>query len=98
MKTTKAVLLPELNPVLSVNSNDEFQEWALETYEWLSLVGIESPRVLVGDSVDPYLCRYRLSYTQCDSRESLNCLNMVSVIWTGLLPAQWIRNLIVNVM
>lgn len=76
-----------------MSSDDEFQDWALETYEWFGLVGIESPRILAGDSVDPFLCRYQLPYPQGDLRENLNSLNMVSVLWTGLLPAQWIRNL-----
>lgn len=92
-RTNKAVLLPNLNPALSANSDDAFQDWALETYEWLSLLGIESPRILVGDSVDPFLCRYRLPCPQGDSREYFDSLDMVSVTWRGLLPAQWIRNL-----
>lgn len=81
-----------------MKSDEDFQDWSLETYEWLSLVGIESPRVLVGDSVDPFLSRYQLSSPRGDSPENLKALNMVSTTWTGFLPAQWIRSLLTSLV
>lgn len=34
------------------------QEFAADTYEWLSLVRLQSPRVLATDDVDPYISSY----------------------------------------
>ena len=60
----------------------------MEIYEWLSLVGLQSPRVVLGDAIDPYLSRY-----QVPNDNSENTMNLVTLTWTGFLPAQWVRGL-----
>ena len=96
-KAINAVVVPELDLTHSMASDEEFEEWSLEIYEWLSLVGIESPRVHLGDSIDPFLCRWRLPLRpSCPEDSSLSHCDVKTLIWHGLLPAWWIRNLFIE--
>ena len=90
-RTTRAVLQPILEFTQVLTSNDEFEDWSLDIYEWLSLVGMQSPRVLREDSINPFLSRY-----QVPEHDSANCLDMVSLKWTGFIPALWIRALFIE--
>ena len=67
---------------------DEFSDYALNLQEWLALISIESPRVMVGDEIDPYLSRY-------DVEQDLTVpeAKIVKVKWKGMLPARWIAQL-----
>ncbi len=85
-KTTERVYAPNLNPPHSSDSDDCFDDWALETSEWLSLVALESPRILSEDAIDPFLSRYQVPHD-----DSGNVLNMVTLTWTGFIPALWMR-------
>lgn len=72
-----------------VKHDDE--EWSTEIHEWLSLVALHSPRIKATDNIDPYLCRYSVpSYAVSKVHD------LVSVKWSGLLPAIWIRRLFVE--
>ncbi|CAD6587543.1 MAG: hypothetical protein ASARMPREDX12_002930 [Alectoria sarmentosa] len=84
-KTTERVRVPNLSPPHSSNFDDNFEDWALETYEWLSLVAMESPRIISEDIVDPFLSRY-----QVPNNDSGKTLNMVTLTWTGFIPRLWI--------
>ncbi|KAL9101091.1 MAG: hypothetical protein Q9163_003606 [Psora crenata] len=86
------VLVPSLGPTNASSSNVEFEQWALETYEWLGLVSMQSPRVQAGDKIDPFLSRYQLSTNDLAGQPA----NLITLTWKGLLPATWIRNLIVE--
>ena len=88
LRVIKEALVPNLIHSQVVTSKDDFEEWSLETYEWLSLVGCDSARVGQGDSTDPFLSRY-----QVPDGESQNSLNIVTMTWTGLIPGEWIRAL-----
>ena len=88
-----AAIVPDLNPAQELHAEDELEEWALEVYEWLSLVGIQSPRVLAGDTIDPYLSRYKHQLPQSDSSKPQD---LARITWFGLLPPQWVRKLFVN--
>ncbi len=90
--TIKGILLPLLDLNKHSKSNKDFEDWALDTYEWLCLVGIESPRVLQIDSIDPFLCRYQVP----NNDDSNTAVNMIKLTWNGLVPAQWIRALFVE--
>ena len=92
LRTIKGVIEPKLDHSQALSSNDSFEQWSLETYEWLSLLGLESPRVLREDSIDPFLSRY-----QVPDGESQNSLNIVTLTWTGLLPGEWIRALLIEI-
>lgn len=95
-KTTEAIKLPDLSPTLSEN-DPELHDWALEMYEWISLVVVDSPRVSVMDSIDPFLSRYQPP--QGDSRgRDHGVLKLVSTTWTGFLPSDWIMGLFVDVL
>ena len=66
----------------------ELEDRAVELYEWLSLVSLESPRIDVSDSIDPYLSRY-----QSPAAVNVVCQKVVRIKWCGLLPASWITEL-----
>ena len=90
MKTTERVSAPNLNPPHSSDSDEHFEDWALETSEWLSLVALESPRILSEDPIDPFLSRYQVPHN-----DSGKVFNMVTLTWTGFIPASWMRCLFV---
>ena len=56
--------------------------------EWLDLVALESPRILPGDRVDPFLCQYEVPDSD---RARVTKVTMLS--WRGFLPAEWIKRL-----
>ncbi|QSZ29102.1 hypothetical protein DSL72_003612 [Monilinia vaccinii-corymbosi] len=53
---------PAFKPPVDSDSNDDgdFQDFAIETHEWLSLVSLGSPRINSTDNVDRFLSRYDL--------------------------------------
>ena len=68
--------------------SDEHQEDAADLLEWLSLVPMDSPRIVSGDAVDPYLSRYAVPY-----EDEAVSQNLVSVRWRGFITAQWMQGL-----
>ena len=89
-KTIQRVRQPNLSSPSSSDSDEDFEDWALEIYEWLSLVTLESPRICLQDTIDPFLSRY-----QVPNNESETALNLVMLTWSGLIPASWIRKLLI---
>lgn len=85
------IRLPELTNMSLTNANGEFEDWAVEIHEWLSLIALQSPRLRSDDHIDPYLCRYSVP----ESESSL-ISSVVILQWTGFIPASWIRCLLVN--
>ena len=90
-ETTKRVRIPNLNPSRSSDSHEDFEDWALETYEWLSLIAMESPRVCLEDTIDPFLSRYQVP----DGDPGI-LSNMTILTWTGLIPNCWVRTLFIH--
>ena len=88
LTTTEGVRVPFLSPAPGSDCGDDFEDWALETYEWLSLVALKSPRIIFNDAIDPFLSRY-----QVPDCESGKIFNMVALTWTGFIPASWIMQL-----
>lgn len=88
LTTSPPVLVPNLAHSDCASSHDQFEQWSLETYEWLSLVAAGSPRVLRGDTVDPFLSRYQVP----DANDGKS-LNLVTLTWVGLIPPGWITAL-----
>lgn len=79
------VNLPRLDPPSEIGApyNAEFEDYAVETLEWLSLVQLGSPRIDPDDKIDPFLSRYVPpgdSYTSC---------NVVKIKWEGFLSPSW---------
>ena len=91
LTTSEGVRVPILNPAPASDCDDDFEEWALETYEWLSLAALKSPRVVFNDAIDPFLSRY-----QVPDGDLGKILNMVALTWTGLIPASWIMQLFIH--
>lgn len=87
---SEAVLLPCLHPTKATDSDDMFKYWALDIYEWLSLVSLDSPRVLAGDDIDPYLSRYQAPENESDAGATCR---MIKLSWKGLIPNKWVRHL-----
>lgn len=90
-RTTKAAKVPNLTSTKSSSCADDFEDWAVETHEWLNLLAMNSPRVFLEDSIDPFLSRY-----QVPEGDSKNAHSMVIVTWNGLIPASWIRQLLLE--
>lgn len=90
-RRSKGVLLPGLDPSEALNSRDNLEDWAVGTLEWLSLVAMQSPRVMSADIIDTYLSRYQVPEGGAD-----NSCPMVIISWKGLLPAVWIRSLFIE--
>jgi ribonuclease P/MRP protein subunit RPP40 len=77
---------------LSENTDDEnAREEAAELLEWLSLTMMRSPRVQKGDSVDPFLCRYRPA-------EGCTPVDLVHYQWRGFAPATFVLKVLLAVM
>lgn len=84
------VLCPRFN--LSEDTGDEdVREEAAELLEWLTLTASRSPRVRKGDSMDPFLCRYR-------SAEGATPVDLVSYQWRGFAPAAFVLKVLLAAM
>ena len=70
---------------------DDFSEEQLEIVEWLGLVVLDSPRLMPGDAINPYLCQYQIPG---DDQAKID--KVVKVTWKGLIPAEWIKELYLN--
>ena len=90
----KQIIIPSLNPKQALDSNEEFEDWTTEIYEWLSLISLESPRVQAGDKIDPFLSRYSVPDGMSESSGTRSG-DMISLRWKGLIPSYWIRSLLI---
>ncbi|KAI9782069.1 MAG: hypothetical protein M1816_002010 [Peltula sp. TS41687] len=80
---------PTLSKAVEMSTVEkDFQERAIEYYEYLNLVCMESPRIVTTDAIDPFLSRYNVPVTEksVDAR-------LVRLRWKGFLPARWIAEL-----
>ncbi|MCJ1461697.1 hypothetical protein MMC07_000295 [Pseudocyphellaria aurata] len=66
---------------------------SIELHEWLGLNVLGSPRIQEDDSVDPYLCRYAVP-----DDGPIIVSGVVTMQWSGLIPASWIRQLLVELI
>ncbi|KAI1133156.1 ribonuclease P 40kDa subunit [Nemania abortiva] len=86
-----AVRIPSLgvpSAVLADQTRQELDEYATEVYEWLSLIRLDSPRVKLGDSIDPYLSSYAIPGDSSESSEGRLC----KISWQGFIPPKWAAN------
>jgi ribonuclease P/MRP protein subunit RPP40 len=63
--------------------DDEFETFATETHEWLSLVSLNSPRIDPEDRIDSILSRY------IPPGESLTSSQLVKITWGGFISPSW---------
>lgn len=88
-------LRPESNTVVK-DDRDEAERFATETYEWLSLVRLGSPRVEDGDKVDSYISQYSLPDGPGNQEPYPG--NVCRMTWRGLLASDWVRALFVELL
>lgn len=76
--------VPPLTPPANSSPADDcdFDEFAIETHEWLSLIALESPRINPNDRVDSFLSRYA-------PPDPSTAANLVKVTWHGFLSPTW---------
>ncbi len=92
-----AVVIPILKPPLAIlerSNRLDLDEYATDIYEWLSLVRLGSPRITIGDSVDPYLSRYAVPGSPDDTQEGKLC----KISWDGFISPIWTRQLLADVI
>ncbi|KAI0509302.1 ribonuclease P 40kDa subunit-domain-containing protein [Xylaria bambusicola] len=85
------IQIPPLNipsAVLADRSRQELGEYSTEIYEWLSLVRLESPRVGLGDDINPYLSTYAVPGDPNGSNEGQLC----KITWQGFIAPLWAVN------
>ncbi|GKT83966.1 ribonuclease P 40kda subunit [Colletotrichum tofieldiae] len=84
------------NEVIQNGDRPDLEDFATETYEWLSLIRLRSPRVDAEDNIDPYLSRYRVpSGTDADTpAHSKVC----KITWQGFFTSDWVRSVLINAL
>ncbi|KAK3379235.1 ribonuclease P 40kDa subunit-domain-containing protein [Lasiosphaeria ovina] len=90
-----SVIIPPLNPQLDstiLGPIEDFESFATEIYEWLSLVRLQSPRIQLGDQIDPYLCRYQIP------GPSEQGSKICKISWQGFISPSWAREILVDVI
>ncbi|KAL2267078.1 hypothetical protein VTJ83DRAFT_4355 [Remersonia thermophila] len=88
------VLIPKLSVDPDLESPDhqrDLEDYATELYEWLSLVRLQSPRVHVGDQIDPYLSRYQVP-------EGAEAGKVCRISWQGFLAPSWTRQTLIEIL
>ena len=90
--TIEHVCVPSLRPP-PVQAETSLHEWVYETTEWLGLVGLCSPRIMEGDTPDPYLSRYALP-----AGTTTLGITIRRIRWSGLLNTVFITRLIIELM
>ena len=75
-------------------NKDDYEQFSTDVYEWLSLVRLESPRILSTDQIDPYLSRYQVPGASQDPQPATLC----KISWQGFLSSPWARKTLVDVI
>lgn len=89
------VNVPPLRPSLTDHSGNEvgeFDEYAVETHEWLSLISLNSPRVDPEDKLDPFLSRY------APPGDLTTRSKLVKATWQGFLSPAWAHKIFVQAL
>ncbi|KAI1201691.1 ribonuclease P 40kDa subunit [Nemania serpens] len=83
--TTKIPRLEPPSTIIDNKDRQELDEYATGVYEWLSLVRLGSPRVNLGDDIDPYLSTYTIPGAPTEGSEDRLC----KVRWQGFISPSW---------
>lgn len=92
IRKTRTVKTPEFQAPSNSNSNEDFDDYAVEVREWLALVTLDSPRLDVNDEIDPYLSRYT------PPESSTEGVQLDRVTWEGFLDPSWAHKALVEVL
>lgn len=90
---TSPLLKPAADMVANEGSHD-FEEFASDIYEWLSLVRLQSPRILTTDSMDTYLSRYQVPGEADQHKADKLC----KISWEGFLSPTFARKALSDVI
>ena len=97
-----SVTVPPLKPTVSTavpSQTDEYENFANEAYEWLSLVRLQSPRVESGDVIDPFLSRYRVpakgNQQQGGNQQGTRLCRLT---WEGFFSPTWARGILADLI
>ena len=81
--------IPNLNPPReAITDRDEFEEFAMDTYEWISMVRMQSPQLQVASNVDAYVSSYEVPCRDDAVETALAC----KVSWHGFLSPAWVHD------
>ncbi|KAI2609337.1 ribonuclease P 40kDa subunit [Hypoxylon fragiforme] len=89
--------IPLLKPspaILEPQNRLDLDDFALDIYEWLSLVRLNSPRLRVGDKIDPYLSDYSVPGQAEEIQEGKLC----RISWQGFISPKWTQKLLADVI
>lgn len=78
--------------MLAENDREALEYFATESYEWISLLRLASPRVKPQDSIDSYLSRY------CVPGDTTQESRICKISWEGFLSTQWLHGLLMDVL
>jgi ribonuclease P/MRP protein subunit RPP40 len=74
---------------------DDFSDFSVEIYEWLSVISLESPRVVPNDRIDPFLSRY--SPPPAESPKP-SVTELVKISWKGFTSSSWAHKIFVQAL
>ncbi|KAL2067051.1 hypothetical protein VTL71DRAFT_1475 [Oculimacula yallundae] len=85
---------PSLVPPTAADDSygGEFEDYAVETQEWLSLILLDSPRINPDDKIDPYLSRY------APPGDTHTSSKVVKITWRGFLSPTWAHKMFVQIL
>lgn len=86
--------MPPLNPDIRSGAmfEESFEDFAVETLEWLSLVALQSPRIDPKDKIDQYLSRY------VPPGDATTRSKLVKITWQGFIPPSWAHKTFVKAL
>lgn len=76
---------------MAADYGGEFEDFAVETHEWLSLAALASPRIGPSDNIDPFLSRYNPPGPTTTEK-------LVKVVWQGFISPSWAHRTLVQAL
>lgn len=70
----------------------DFEDFAADIYEWLSLVMLNSPRIDPNDKIDPVLSRYSVPGDLVIGGK------LVKITWRGFISPAWTHSMLVSIL
>jgi ribonucleases P/MRP protein subunit RPP40 len=91
------VELPRLQPPEGHRDTyeDDFSDFSVEMYEWISLISLGSPRVELDDKIDPFLSRYA---HPAAGEQNLVVTELVKISWKGFASSSWAHKIFVQAL
>ena len=74
---------------------DDFSDFSVEMYEWLSMISLGSPRVDLNDRIDPFLSRYA---PPAAGEQDIGVTGLVKISWKGFASSSWAHKIFVQAL